>query len=243
MCSHSSHQQPGSGSNQRLIDLIRKQCDSWACVYGNVVMCIYLCVSHTRVFFPGKHSLLSMRGSLRPVTFHALNSQAYTLVSRSPRPSFHRCVFPLLTPLSSSPLSVLWRSAPTTLFLIWEASPFHAGHSSPVWPIRWLVVLVSQPILCLPCPFKDCPSLTLEADVKLSAFPALLCLCWLHFAFFFFFFCFFLLHKLFVSQLTFCFCLFSICLIIKNLFGLRSLKRSYPLGNWSTVSIFASIFN
>lgn len=177
-----------------------------------------------------------MRGSLRPVTFHALNSQAYTLVSRSPRPSFHRCLFPLLSPLSSSPLAVFWRSAPTTLFLIWEASPFHAGHSSPVWPIKWLVVLVSQPILCLPCPFKDCPSLTLEADVKLSAFPALLCLRWLHFAFFFFLL-FFLLHKLFVSQLTFCFCLFSICLIIKNLFGLRSLKQSYPLGNWSTVSI------
>lgn len=48
-------------------------------------------------------------------------------------------------------------------------------------PIRWLVGLVSQPILWLPCPFKDCPSLTLDVDVNLSAFPAPSCLQWLHF--------------------------------------------------------------
>lgn len=102
-----------------------------------------------------------------------------------PHPSFHHCLFPLLTPLVSSPRSVFWRSALTTLFLIWTASSFHGGHSSPVWPIGRFVFLASQPILCLPCPFKDCPSLALEADVKLSAFPALLCLCWLHFAAFF----------------------------------------------------------
>lgn len=43
---------------------------------------------------------------------------------------------PSLPSRSSSPLPELWRSAPTTLFLIWNVSPFHAGHSSLVPPIR-----------------------------------------------------------------------------------------------------------
>lgn len=43
---------------------------------------------------------------------------------------------PSLPSRSSSPLPVLWRSAPTTLFLIWKVSPFHAAHLSSVPPIR-----------------------------------------------------------------------------------------------------------
>lgn len=59
--------------------------------------------------------------------------------------SFHLCLFPLFTPLSSSPRSVLWRSAPTALFLFWKVSPFHAGHSSPTdQSSGWLVWCLSQ---------------------------------------------------------------------------------------------------
>lgn len=45
------------------------------------------------------------------------------------------------------------------------------------------VVAEPQPIPCLPCPFTDGPSPTLDTDVKLSSVPSLLYLRWLHLGF------------------------------------------------------------
>lgn len=104
----------------------------WRCVCNSYLSAVLLCVYHTRVIFPGKRRLLSTKGSLRLLTFHAVNSQACSL-SFFLSPLISLCVFsslPFPSFHSSHLLSLLWRSAPTTLFLIWKVSPFLAGHSS-----------------------------------------------------------------------------------------------------------------
>lgn len=122
----------GLGSNQGLIDLIRKQCDSLS-VYGNVYLSVCFSVfniprcsflGNTVCFLWGDHwgPLVSMLSTPKhtpclPACF-----------SRSPSHSSLSLCSPLFPP---APFFVLWRSAPTTLFLIWKVSPFHAGHSSP----------------------------------------------------------------------------------------------------------------
>lgn len=70
------------------------------------------------------------------------------------------------------------------------------------------VVPEPQPIPCLPCPFKDGPSPTLDTDVKLSSDPSLLYLRWLHLGF----------SSFFLSHLTFCYCQFSFATWSKSLF-------------------------
>jgi len=77
---HTRHQ-TGSGFNQRLIDLIRKQCDPLSlcvCVCVCVHVCVCQCLTYQGVLSWETHSVLSMRGSLRPVSFHAVNSHTHT---------------------------------------------------------------------------------------------------------------------------------------------------------------------
>lgn len=51
---------------------------------------------------------------------------------------------------------------------LFKSHPTNQGH----------VVPEPQPILCLSCPVKNCPSPTLDTDVKLSSIPSLLNLHW-----------------------------------------------------------------
>lgn len=117
-------------------DLIR----GWLTSSGNnlilrvrVCMCddVYLSVSFSVFNIPGcsflGNTVCSLWGDHWGLLVSMLSTLKHTPWSLTPHVFYS---LPLLTPRSPSPRSVLWRSASTTLFLIWKVSPFHAGHSS-----------------------------------------------------------------------------------------------------------------
>lgn len=133
---------------------------------------------------------------------------------------------------SLAPLSLLQPSACVMKVSSHNSLPYLESFTIPCGSFKsrstnqGRVVPEPQPILSPPCPFKDCPSPTLDTDVKLSSVPSLLYLRWLHLGF-----SYFSLTSLsvFVS-FPFAMCLFSICFLCSpNQMCVMNYQRSSQL--------------